>query len=102
MNRLLPCGLLCLGLITAATATEYRRPFRLTHEDPLVIVPVKKASAVRPPPITAYDRGDLFADPAAVRDAQAARLVAIASVRRRRPPNRRRSCRRRWACWADA
>ena len=49
MNRVAPCGLLCLGLLTAAAAAGYRHPLRPMHEDPIFIVPVKKASAVRPP-----------------------------------------------------
>ena len=77
MKRLLPCSLLCLGLLAATAAAEYRLPLRPMREDPVAIVPVKKAAAARPAVTAADDGDDLLTDPAAVRDAQAARLAAL-------------------------
>ena len=77
MKRVIPGGLLCLGVFAAMAAAEHPRPFRLWHENPVTIMPVKKASAARAPLTSGYDRDDSSDESAAVRAAVAVRLAAL-------------------------
>ena len=85
-------GFLCLGLLAATAAAEQPLRLRLRHDNPVAVVPVKKAAAVRAHVTSSYDRDDSLDETALIGAAEAARIAELRKhTRRRRPRDGRRS-----------